>query len=47
MLVWTNHLSWQLLKVLVHQLKRSLLKISDFIPAISLKIRLSNPNRAN
>ena len=39
--VWTNYLSWQLLKVLIHQLKRSLLKVSDFIPKIEAKALLS------
>lgn len=40
-LVWTNHMSFQLLKVLTYQLKKSMLGISAYIPNIEAKVKLS------
>ena len=39
-LVWTNALSWQLLKVLSYQMKTSLMNISSYMPKIETTLKL-------
>jgi dynein heavy chain 2 len=40
--VWTNELSWQLLKVLAYQIKINLLNISSYIPKFETTVKLFN-----
>jgi dynein heavy chain 2 len=41
-MVWTNTLSWQLLKVLSYQIKINLMNISNYIPQFETNVKLLN-----